>query len=121
MNKTIDPYDLGNFNLEEYLPQADINDLVEKVNKDLKQILLKSEVDSLGFNIKFTTSRTRFGGKRIWFVCPACNKRVGKVYQHPSGGKIGCRNCLNLKYRKQKYKGMIEEQASNITRVQRDS
>ena len=40
-----------------------------------------------------------FGGKRAWFTCPLCNKRVGVLYKEYSS--IGCRTCFNLTYQSQ--------------------
>lgn len=62
-----------------------------------------------GFDVEMTTSNTGFGGKRIWFKCPMCQKRIGIVYQHPINSQIGCRSCLNIDYRKRMHKGMVED------------
>ena len=37
-----------------------------------------------------------FGGRRPWFGCPRCGRRVGLLYF--AGGGFGCRKCLRLDY-----------------------
>lgn len=55
--------------------------------------------------IAFTFTPCRFGGRRPWFICPRCGRRVGKVYLPCSmyyGGKrvtrFSCRFCYGLTY-----------------------
>lgn len=38
----------------------------------------------------------RYGGFRHWFMCPACEKRKGKLYRHQGAWK--CRTCADLTY-----------------------
>lgn len=40
-----------------------------------------------------------YGGRRAWFRCPCCSRRVGVLYFRL--GRFACRQCLNLKYRSQ--------------------
>ena len=37
------------------------------------------------------------GGKRLWFVCPTCARRVGALY-HQNGLPFRCRICYGLAY-----------------------
>ena len=108
MNKPIDPYDLGRINVAEYCQKVDINNLVRQTKVELKGKILESEISALGKKVCLTTSQTRFGGTRLWFLCPVCSRRVGVIYKHPTTSAIGCRSCLELKYKKQRYKGMME-------------
>ena len=39
-----------------------------------------------------------FGGWRVWFVCPKCNKKVAVIY---TAKNIACRHCYDLKYASQ--------------------
>jgi hypothetical protein len=39
-----------------------------------------------------------FGGWRVWFVCPKCEKKVAILYCAYS---LGCRQCYDLKYESQ--------------------
>lgn len=104
----LNPYDLGNFLVLENCFKIKVDDLVNKAQKELKIRLLQSQMKSLGVEINFTTSRTKFNGKRVWFLCPNCGRRIGTIYKHPTEEIFGCRICLNLKYRKQRFKGMVE-------------
>ncbi|MBI2021814.1 hypothetical protein HYS93_02965 [Candidatus Daviesbacteria bacterium] len=104
----LSPYDLGNFLMVENCFKVNIDDLVSIVLKELKIRFLQSQVEVLGADVKFTYSKTKFNGKRYWFICPNCGRRVGTIYKHPTEDTFGCRICLNLRYRKQRFKGMME-------------
>lgn len=36
-----------------------------------------------------------YGGERVWFLCPCCNRRVALLY---GGGMFACRQCHHLAY-----------------------
>lgn len=101
--KSINPNDLGR--IVENTQGIRIDDLVNKAKEQYKRELIKSTFNINGLDIQLTTSKTRFGGNRIWFICPICKKRKGIMYIDPV---LGCRLCLNIKYRMQRYKGMTE-------------
>ena len=42
----------------------------------------------------------RFGGRRPWFTCPACERRCALLYYRR--GRFGCRTCQGLAYRSQR-------------------
>jgi len=90
----------------ESVQNVSINSLVRKAKEEFKLQFIKSHLELGGKQILIDTSKTRFGGSRLWFLCPVCNKRKGVLYI--GNMKVGCRVCLNLKYRRQRYKGMIE-------------
>ena len=48
-----------------------------------------------------------FGGKRAWFTCPLCNRRVGVLYRHDDS--LGCRECFNLTYHSRNISRSIRE------------
>jgi hypothetical protein len=48
--------------------------------------------------LRFTTTPCARGGVRYWLVCPACEKRVGKLYAPQLEDKFLCRCCHNLTY-----------------------
>ncbi len=108
MNNLIKPYDLGDFQLTEYAQRVSINDLVRQAQKELKTRLLEAQIKALGIVVGLTASKTRFNGQRIWFLCPQCGQRKGTLYKHQLLENIGCRTCLGLGYKKQRYKNMIE-------------
>ena len=108
----INPNDLGEFQLADSIPKVSINRLVGQVKREFKAKLMQSQIKVLGLRVGLTTSKTRFSGDRLWFVCPLCNRRCESIYRHGSREIVGCRHCLNVRYRKQRYKGMIEGEIS---------
>jgi hypothetical protein len=73
----------------------------------LSEKSLKTHFAGLPYlRLRFTTTKCNFGGVRYWFLCPACNRRIGKLYAPlyvplyaPSGaGDFKCRHCHNLTY-----------------------
>lgn len=104
----ISPNDLGKNNISEYCQKIQINDLVRQANKEVKRQMLQSIIEVMGIKLNLLTSNTRFNGKRYWFSCPICNRRAGTIYKHPTETRVGCRSCLGIRYKKQRFKGMIE-------------
>ncbi|MGB2820949.1 MAG: hypothetical protein WBF17_08210, partial [Phycisphaerae bacterium] len=52
-------------------------------------------------DIALTITPTSFGGRRDWFLCPACRRRAGVLYL-PEGERLfACRLCHGLCYRSQ--------------------
>jgi hypothetical protein len=104
----LNPSDSGKLFTLNACKKINIDELVKEANKHLKRSLLEAQIGVFNTKIELTTSRTRFGGKKYWFLCPECKKRRGVLYQHPMNSKIACRKCVNLNYISQRYKGMIE-------------
>lgn len=104
----INPNDLGKYLVAENYQKININDLVRKANKEIKHRILESRIEVLDLRLKLSTSPTRFSGERYWFLCPGCDRRVGTIYRHPISSQFGCRICLRVPYKKQRFKGMIE-------------
>lgn len=46
-----------------------------------------------------TTRCNRYGGERLWFLCPECGRRCFKLYLAPTKRCFACRNCRKLGYR----------------------
>ncbi|MBM2820831.1 MAG: hypothetical protein HW405_591 [Candidatus Berkelbacteria bacterium] len=104
--KTLNPNNLGL--LVEECPKIKISDFLKKYRAELKKTLILSELEIMGTNVGLTLSKTRYNGIRFWFKCPICGRRIGVLFKHPLTNATGCRKCLNLEYRKRRYKGMIE-------------
>lgn len=107
--KTLKPNDLGKKYLVEECQKIRIENFLKSYRNKLKELILASELEALGIRIELTTSKTCYNGTRFWFKCPLCEKRVGVLLKHPLTDQIGCRQCLNLEYRKRLYKGMVEQ------------
>ena len=105
--KTMKPNDLGKISLVEENRKIEINTLLRQVKPKLKEHLLNLELSIHGTPVLLISSITGFGGIRYWFKCPMCSKRVGTIYTHPTSQNLACRGCLNLKYSKSRYKGMM--------------
>ena len=85
-----------------------VADVLKKYRVNIKETLLRSQFEMTGKNVRLTTSPTGNNGTRFWFVCPNCRRRVGVLLNHPLQGQLGCRQCLNLEYKKRRFKGMLE-------------
>lgn len=103
------PNDLGKKCVVEDCQRLDIAQFLRDCRRDLKAAVLNVSIEAAGVKIDLATSATGYGGARFWFKCPWCDKRVGTIFRHPYDGSVGCRTCLRLMYRQQRYKGMIEE------------
>ena len=51
--------------------------------------------------LSISCSKTNFNGKRVWFVCPECKRRMGCLFLPLYSNKLLCRHCLNLSYKYQ--------------------
>lgn len=112
--KTISPNDLGNNLVSENCQKISINSLMSEVRKELKVAILQTKLEVMGINVEITSTPTRYKGSRLWFKCPQCNSRVGILFQNPLNGLLGCRLCTGVVYRKQRFKGMLEENTKNL-------
>src|SRR4051812_19472518 len=97
--KSMSLNDSGKKFLVENCQKIDIRTLLKACRESLKNNILNSEIETKGVHISLMSSKTGFGGTRVWFKCPSCGNRVGTLFVHPVGSKIGCRACLSLEYR----------------------
>jgi hypothetical protein len=56
----------------------------------------EEEWTSLDYSISLSPVSCNFGGKRWYFGCPWCNKRIAVLYSHEY--YFVCRQCANLTY-----------------------
>lgn len=99
--------DFGKILLAEECQKISLSEILEKVEQEIKKVLLQQCLEVSGIPVQISESKTGNGGIRYWFACPLCQKRCGILYQHQ--GALGCRNCLNVKYKKSAKKGMAED------------
>lgn len=53
---------------------------------------------SYRYDVGITTTKCNYGGKRYWFICPKCSKRVGVLF---CNGYYVCRHCIGVNYQTQ--------------------
>jgi hypothetical protein len=106
--KSLKPNNLGKKYLVDQCLGISISGYLKKAKKELKELVINSQLELDGINIELVTSQTNYKGLRYWFKCPICYRRTGKLYKHPISLILGCRRCLRLEYRCRKYKGMLE-------------
>lgn len=87
----------------EQLPKISVKELYEKIEKKVRQELL--ELEFKGIDIIHT--KANYWGYRVWFQCPICKRKVFNLYE--KDWITQCRKCTGLKYKKQRYKWMVEE------------
>ena len=106
--KMLRPNDFGKTYLVEQCQKVPIKNFLKSYRGKMKELFLASELEEAGIKVELTASRGNFGGILFWFKCPKCDRRIGVLFMHPVTGVLGCRKCLNLEYRKRRYKGMVE-------------
>jgi hypothetical protein len=55
-------------------------------------------VARVGITIQVVCTPAINHGERLWFSCPVCHKRVGRLYLPPGRTMFLCRHCHNLTY-----------------------
>lgn len=71
-------------------------------------VSLPNGVSSKPVAVRLLKTRPNFGGARIWYECPRCLRRSGKLYAPRSNPVLGCRRCLDLAYFLQQRKSLSE-------------
>ena len=64
-------------------------------------VTIQGHTEAKDYHVRVTWTPCHLGGKRPWFLCPCCGRRVAKLY---SFGVFACRHCLRLNYRCQQVK-----------------
>jgi len=59
--------------------------------------------------IEMVHSRCQKGGGRLWFKCPFCGKRCGKLYRPFFELEYACRECHVLVYRSKQKSSTVQE------------
>jgi len=106
--KSLKLNDLGKKFIVEECQKISIKFYIDNAKRKIMDALIKSELQYKDIDIQISTSNTYGGGIRYWFLCPLCKRRAGVIFTHPITNIFGCRTCLNLKYKKIRFKGMIE-------------
>lgn len=79
-----------------YSKSITIHELVRSVRSKVVEALIKSKLDLDGVTVRMTTTKTNGGGERLWFCCPSCDRRCGKLFCSDSAFR--CRKCLKPQF-----------------------
>ena len=63
--------------------------------------------------IAVVSTASNLEGLVRWFVCPACQNRVGKLYLPPGEAVFLCRKCHDLGYRQQQLRAFRKQQVES--------
>jgi hypothetical protein len=100
------PNDLESYLVLENCQRIRVEDYIRTARKSLKKAIVEAQITASGYKVVLTTSKTHYGGERLWFRCPQCYKRCGILYQSPIASRVVCRKCIGFFYRQQRFKGM---------------
>lgn len=106
--KTLRANYLGSFTLESCL-KITVKDLFYQIEQKLRNEILNIELDW----IELIETKANLWWVRYWFKCPDCYNKSFILYKSPITNNLCCRKCSGLKYKKQRYKWMIEEKMIN--------
>ena len=87
----------------EQCPKITIKEVLEKASQELEKQILDITLEG----IELIKSHANYGWFRIWFKCPLCWKKAFTLYN--VAWNLKCRICSDLQYKKQRFKGMLEE------------
>lgn len=101
----------------EALPRLDIREL-KKLSKTELGSYLNIPGTCIGMaenqRLNITYTRPRYGGKRPWFICPKCGRRVAILYRQWGG--YSCRHCQMLPYASQR-QNILERLQAKISKI----
>lgn len=85
----------------EECPAVDIREVARRRLVSLERVgRLSFSCGDSSITVSLTWTSCTYGGRRPWFLCPRCSRRVAKVYLHR--GRWGCRECFDLAYQTQR-------------------
>jgi hypothetical protein len=62
------------------------------------QISYQINGETLAYPLLLNSTCPHFGGRKWWFSCLSCNRRVRKLFRPPNRQFYACRTCWNLGY-----------------------
>ena len=74
------------------------------------------EWESIEEPVQLSRTPCNYGGERLWFLCPACSKRVAVLASH--GKRFVCRHCHKLPYGSQQ-DGYMERMQRKARKVRK--
>ena len=72
------------------------------------------EWESIEEHVRLSRTPCNYGGERLWFLCPACSKRVAVLASH--GKRFVCRHCHKRPYGSQQegYMDRMQRKARKV-------
>lgn len=95
-------------------PVISIGEFELFLDKKLAEVSALSLKHRSPLRIIITHTVPNYGGKRYWFICPGCKRRVGVLYIIEHGDIFKCRDCYNLIYQSSATHDYREKQVRNI-------
>lgn len=95
-------------------PVISIGEFELFLDKKLAEVSALSLKHKSPLRIIITHTIPNYGGKRYWFICPGCKRRVGVLYKPEHGDIFKCRDCYNLIYQSSATHDNREKQVRNI-------
>lgn len=71
-----------------------ISKLIRDVHHKLLRELVEAQLQLDGTEVSLTETIVNGGGKRLWFKCPECKRRCGKLIRDNRGYK--CIKCISI-------------------------
>ena len=96
----------------EFKKVPDFRPLISPLDGSLSVSYEWSDGDT--YIINLCTTRLVSGGLRYWYVCPACDQRVRKLYATETDRNFVCRSCRGARYFCQYRKGYMDQMAHLI-------
>jgi len=116
MADSISPSDGLVFYREPHLTKVATTGISQAVVNELESGELKLYYQKGDEKIELIHTRCQKGGGRLWFKCPLCAKRCGKLYRPLFSFGYACRKCHELVYRSQ-YKSATVREIMHINSV----
>jgi hypothetical protein len=83
-------------------PWGDSGTVVVWRHGDIAKAVIKTKDERHEQEIKLVYTQPFLGGRRAWFVCPCCRRRVGRLWWPNGGWAFHCRHCWGLRYYSQR-------------------
>ena len=103
------PNDLGKKFIVEECQKIKLPDFLRRYRRTLKELMIGSELEAMGARYEMVTSKnTAMAAPATGSNAPSVALESGYCSNIPLLRSSGLRECLNLSYKKQQYKGMLE-------------
>ncbi|HEY7416430.1 MAG TPA: hypothetical protein VH593_14650 [Ktedonobacteraceae bacterium] len=74
---------------------------------------------NMRYRVMLTRTTPNYGGSRLWFLCPRCSRRSGRLYLAPGQLMYLCRICADLTYQSTRELNLQQELKRMLAREAR--